>query len=125
MGPEMTEQDFDDAAVRIAKMSVPSNAYGEESTNPGEDTSLKIHMVTPQTGNSKEPESAKSRSFNLNPFKSSRKNTKGKKIASYFDLGVLHVDCWIEGQPSKKRGPKPDSKPAATRRQELNRQAQR
>ncbi|OAX78446.1 hypothetical protein ACJ72_07248 [Emergomyces africanus] len=30
-----------------------------------------------------------------------------------------------EGQPPKRRGPKPDSKPAQTRRQELNRQAQR
>ncbi|ODH45157.1 eukaryotic translation initiation factor 3 subunit D [Paracoccidioides brasiliensis] len=29
------------------------------------------------------------------------------------------------GQPQKRRGPKPDSKPAQTRRQELNRQAQR
>lgn len=31
----------------------------------------------------------------------------------------------VDGQPSKRRGPKPDSKPALTRRQELNRQAQR
>ncbi|PLB38895.1 protein flbB [Aspergillus candidus] len=30
-----------------------------------------------------------------------------------------------EGQPAKRRGPKPDSRPALTRRQELNRQAQR
>ncbi|KAI9751656.1 MAG: hypothetical protein M4579_005961 [Chaenotheca gracillima] len=30
-----------------------------------------------------------------------------------------------DGQPPKRRGPKPDSKPATTRRQELNRQAQR
>ncbi|KAI9803750.1 MAG: hypothetical protein M1826_004941 [Phylliscum demangeonii] len=30
-----------------------------------------------------------------------------------------------DGQPAKRRGPKPDSKPAMTRRQELNRQAQR
>ncbi|KAL1636129.1 hypothetical protein SLS58_009978 [Diplodia intermedia] len=31
----------------------------------------------------------------------------------------------FDGQPPKRRGPKPDSKPALTRRQELNRQAQR
>ncbi len=31
----------------------------------------------------------------------------------------------IDGTPPKRRGPKPDSKPALTRRQELNRQAQR
>lgn len=30
-----------------------------------------------------------------------------------------------DGQPTRRRGPKPDSKPALTRRQELNRQAQR
>jgi hypothetical protein len=30
-----------------------------------------------------------------------------------------------DGQQPKRRGPKPDSKPALTRRQELNRQAQR
>ncbi|KHN98537.1 bZIP-type transcription factor [Metarhizium album ARSEF 1941] len=30
-----------------------------------------------------------------------------------------------DGNPAKRRGPKPDSKPALTRRQELNRQAQR
>lgn len=30
-----------------------------------------------------------------------------------------------DGSQPKKRGPKPDSKPALTRRQELNRQAQR
>ncbi|KAA8564746.1 hypothetical protein EYC84_011635 [Monilinia fructicola] len=31
----------------------------------------------------------------------------------------------VDGQTPKRRGPKPDSKPALTRRQELNRQAQR
>ncbi|KAH8592038.1 hypothetical protein B0O99DRAFT_261230 [Bisporella sp. PMI_857] len=31
----------------------------------------------------------------------------------------------VDGQEPKRRGPKPDSKPALTRRQELNRQAQR
>jgi len=31
----------------------------------------------------------------------------------------------VDGQVPKRRGPKPDSKPALTRRQELNRQAQR
>lgn len=36
----------------------------------------------------------------------------------------LRVLC-IDGAAPKRRGPKPDSKPALTRRQELNRQAQR
>lgn len=35
------------------------------------------------------------------------------------------TDLKADGQPAKRRGPKPDSKPALTRRQELNRQAQR
>lgn len=35
------------------------------------------------------------------------------------------ADRQQDGQPPKRRGPKPDSKPALTRRQELNRQAQR
>jgi len=30
-----------------------------------------------------------------------------------------------DGQPAKRRGPKPDSKPALTKRQQMNRQAQR
>lgn len=40
-------------------------------------------------------------------------------VARFSDAGRL------DGQPPKRRGPKPDSKPALTRRQELNRQAQR
>jgi hypothetical protein len=31
----------------------------------------------------------------------------------------------LDGQPAKRRGPKPDTKPALTRRQEMNRLAQR
>lgn len=38
---------------------------------------------------------------------------------------VLKQTSSADGQPPKRRGPKPDSKPAMTRRQELNRQAQR
>ncbi|KAF7196502.1 AP-1-like transcription factor [Pseudocercospora fuligena] len=37
----------------------------------------------------------------------------------------MNHDVSYDGQPPKRRGPKPDSKPALTRRQELNRQAQR
>ena len=38
---------------------------------------------------------------------------------------LVVTDPDLDGQPAKRRGPKPDSKPALTRRQELNRQAQR
>ncbi|EXJ78140.1 hypothetical protein A1O3_09301 [Capronia epimyces CBS 606.96] len=40
-------------------------------------------------------------------------------------FGAMQKKMTRDGQPAKRRGPKPDSKPAQTRRQELNRQAQR
>ncbi|KAI1847392.1 hypothetical protein JX266_006617 [Neoarthrinium moseri] len=42
-----------------------------------------------------------------------------------FLKGLTEKRTTRDGQPVKRRGPKPDSKPALTRRQELNRQAQR
>lgn len=42
-----------------------------------------------------------------------------------FLRGLTEKRATRDGQPAKRRGPKPDSKPALTRRQELNRQAQR
>ncbi|MCJ1379730.1 hypothetical protein MMC17_002833 [Xylographa soralifera] len=42
-----------------------------------------------------------------------------------FLKGLTDRKTTRDGQPPKRRGPKPDSKPALTRRQELNRQAQR
>ncbi|KAL9945320.1 hypothetical protein ACHAQF_005491 [Verticillium nonalfalfae] len=42
-----------------------------------------------------------------------------------FLKGLTEKKATRDGQPPKRRGPKPDSKPAMTRRQELNRQAQR
>lgn len=58
---------------------------------------------------------------NLNPEK---KQTKGKPQSRchHAKTALMIVQ---DGQPPKRRGPKPDSKPALTRRQELNRQAQR
>lgn len=59
------------------------------------------------------------KNLNSNPDK---KQTKGNSHAGLDMSGSLIVS---DGQPQKRRGPKPDSKPALTRRQELNRQAQR
>ncbi|KAI1818458.1 hypothetical protein GGS20DRAFT_528718 [Poronia punctata] len=42
-----------------------------------------------------------------------------------FLKGLSEKRTTRDGNPPKRRGPKPDSKPALTRRQELNRQAQR
>ena len=53
-----------------------------------------------------------------------KKTTRGKSALSWT---IMHLadPSTVDGQPPKRRGPKPDSKPALTRRQELNRQAQR
>ncbi|KAI9650906.1 hypothetical protein NHQ30_000941 [Ciborinia camelliae] len=54
-----------------------------------------------------------------------KKSTRGmiKKIPIPRSPGL--ISRTVDGQTPKRRGPKPDSKPALTRRQELNRQAQR
>lgn len=64
--------------------------------------------ASPQNSNSAQPDKGPLSSLNLNFLKSlnDKRTTR-------------------DGNPPKRRGPKPDSKPALTRRQELNRQAQR
>lgn len=57
-------------------------------------------------------------------FGGPKKTTRGKRSATYRSVPTT-TDRSVDGQPPKRRGPKPDSKPALTRRQELNRQAQR
>ncbi|KAA6409888.1 MAG: hypothetical protein FRX48_06501 [Lasallia pustulata] len=56
-------------------------------------------------------------------------DSAGSKSPLHMNLGFLknltEKKTTRDGQPPKRRGPKPDSKPALTRRQELNRQAQR
>ncbi|KAK6540947.1 hypothetical protein TWF694_008328 [Orbilia ellipsospora] len=47
------------------------------------------------------------------------------KLSGFFKNISFGNRTTKDGQPAKRRGPKPDSKPAQTRRQELNRQAQR
>lgn len=68
-------------------------------------------------------------SMNLGFLKSlaEKKTTRGKIACAEAHSGRAggETDYCIDGQPTKRRGPKPDSKPALTRRQELNRQAQR
>ncbi|KAJ9637601.1 hypothetical protein H2204_004750 [Knufia peltigerae] len=53
-----------------------------------------------------------------------KKLTRGMRRANW-QSGSQKLNFSLDGQPAKRRGPKPDSKPAQTRRQELNRQAQR
>ncbi|KAK1764704.1 AP-1-like transcription factor [Phialemonium atrogriseum] len=70
----------------------------------------------------------------LSPDQSNQSNFGGpaaqdKGPLSSMNLGFLksltEKRTTRDGNPAKRRGPKPDSKPALTRRQELNRQAQR
>ncbi|KAF2460098.1 hypothetical protein BDY21DRAFT_384491 [Lineolata rhizophorae] len=68
---------------------------------------MEMHVRTPSSAS--ESNSARSPLANFPFFK----NLTGEKKVTR------------DGQPPKRRGPKPDSKPALTRRQELNRQAQR
>ena len=55
-------------------------------------------------------------------MKSSVKTTKGQSLIM---ASSGFADSVTDGLPAKKRGPKRDSKPAQSRRQELNRHAQR
>jgi len=52
-------------------------------------------------------------------------NTAASALDPDFYKSLTDKRTTRDGNPPKKRGPKPNSKPALTRRQELNRQAQR
>ncbi|TWU75434.1 hypothetical protein ED733_004215 [Metarhizium rileyi] len=75
-------------------------------------------------------------SFSLSPdqFESGQSHSSPDGISASQDRSPLNLGflksltekrTTRDGNPAKRRGPKPDSKPALTRRQELNRQAQR
>lgn len=51
------------------------------------------------------------------------KTTKGWRPG--LRLSLTRAYQVADGHPQKRRGPKPDARPAVTRRQQLNRQAQR
>lgn len=83
-------------------------------------------LIPPFLGNgspheTKSPDGSTNMSFLrgfTNPMQ--KKVTRGRLVSA-----VQYLADTTDGQPAKRRGPKPDSKPAQTRRQELNRQAQR
>ncbi len=89
-----------------------NNQPHEDSTSPEEDTDMGYPI---EKSTAKSPDNVK------------------EYFASKKTKGECHSDCrydpiahgFIDGKIPKKRGPKPDSKPARDRRQELNRQAQR
>lgn len=63
--------------------------------------------------------------FNILKNLTAEKKVRGKHHRRDFPPTFFSYHPAADGQPPKRRGPKPDSKPALTRRQELNRQAQR
>ncbi|RJE18751.1 hypothetical protein PHISCL_08915 [Aspergillus sclerotialis] len=62
------------------------------------------------------------RMSNLGHESSNSRSSMGSEFLKIFGGGKRVTR---DGQPPKRRGPKPDTRPAASRRQELNRQAQR
>jgi hypothetical protein len=80
----------------------------------------------PAMSSSLSPNPASQSSFSSSPAPGQGED---KSPLSSLNLGFLKnltdKRTTRDGQPPKRRGPKPDSKPALTRRQELNRQAQR
>lgn len=58
-------------------------------------------------------------------FQGPKKTTTRGTLIILSEMRPRVTDASADGQQPKRRGPKPDSKPALTRRQELNRQAQR
>lgn len=71
-------------------------------------------------GYSEEPQTPSSKGFGAEIFKIFGGGGSGSAPS-----GNASKKTTRDGQQPKRRGPKPDSKPALTRRQELNRQAQR
>ncbi|KAI9838634.1 MAG: hypothetical protein M1819_004948 [Sarea resinae] len=85
-----------------------------------------ISPAMSNAGNSHDPNDPQ---FGDSEYGSGESNSNSKSPLAYMNFGFLknltEKKTKVDGQPAKRRGPKPDSKPAATRRQELNRQAQR
>ncbi|WPG98756.1 Hypothetical protein R9X50_00155000 [Acrodontium crateriforme] len=82
-----------------------------------EHTSTSYTTIEPNTAMQSDP-------YGNNAGPSSEPRSPSDNLALLSKLGPEKKQT-KDGQPAKRRGPKPDSKPALTRRQELNRQAQR
>jgi len=74
---------------------------------------------------SRSPESTSASSNYASPPGGSSDTSTGSRFDFNLDFWKLGQQRNKDGEKPKRRGPKPDSKPALTRRQELNRQAQR
>ena len=94
----------------------------------GSSSAAVSNAASPEEGNNEDGIKAKEKGAKAKtkmaaiPEYFASKKTKGK---DYSQDPYLITHRVIDGKVPKKRGPKPDSKPARDRRQELNRQAQR
>ncbi|KAL9127919.1 MAG: hypothetical protein Q9217_003305 [Psora testacea] len=104
MHPSQQQPDFGILPAKSGMLSpAPSHLRGGGQSQPSPDTPM--DDVSYQSGRDDSP-AKEVRSLNFGFLKARSKTTK-------------------DGIPAKKRGPKRDAKPAISRRQELNRQAQR
>lgn len=92
--------------------SYPSPQYSPPSDKPMMDSNYEPQSMS----SSSSPHAAHGTSNDKSPLSSLNLN---------FLKTLSEKRTTRDGNPPKRRGPKPDSKPALTRRQELNRQAQR
>ena len=111
----------------------PSYSYADSRSSSNQNTNQQLNQVQVQRNGSDASTHSPRRGFHLgNVFGNRKKSTEVKTngMKSEIDLRRYHMvpdfpsDDKIEKAP-KRRGPKPDSKPALSRRQALNRQAQR
>ncbi len=112
----------------------PNKAY-QGSTSPDEydtdmgGTTAGSSATSPENGVNEEIVKGHEKDVSTHPKMAAipeyfaNKKTKGMCYCKGHHLPITHP--FIDGKVPKKRGPKPDSKPARDRRQELNRQAQR
>ena len=106
-----------DYAANTSSMSPQSDQAGDTLTNPS---------GSEQGQGSKKNSLTLGLDFLKGLGHSDKKANRGGQIQLFqIPHSRFVIDPQPDGQPSKRRGPKPDSKPALTRRQELNRQAQR
>ena len=109
--------------------SMSSEGYDTDMVDAAASSSAAVsNAASPEEGNNEDGvksnekgAKAKTKMAAIPEYFASKK-TKGKRHSEHHFINAHRV---IEGKVPKKRGPKPDSKPARDRRQELNRQAQR
>lgn len=122
------EQRLSAAPSVSRKRSMSSSEQDVEPSTPIDSWTKSPTDVANSAGNgSTSATSDRSPTGNVSFFKSlnpDKKQTKGTLPSSSWS-SCPTTDKLADGQLPKRRGPKPDSKPALTRRQELNRQAQR